>query len=386
MDGVEAVAVTALLDDCCEKLSFLGIISPDVNEHKAEESTRIGDEMSRLIREQRELEARFEQLISLRSQLKANNNKTRYKENQEEIKEVAKALKQSTKVLCRNLKDNPNVAENLMKLQGDRKQLENMLRLTIDELRDGCHFSTLDDKVGEDQAEYERTENKKKREQEATLAVKTLQESLEEEQNLHASEVTEMNAIISNLKDSLHQLRSTTSFTGKLATNKNAAAIQCQVRLYLKEETGMSGEIDGLKAEIAKETRVHSEMMAFLEKKRKELVEKSAFWEEKDVADKNAMQEKLDKIEADRSEDFIKVTEYEERKQIAEAEREAREAEEKRQRELEEMQRLEKMAHDKACTQIQAAWRGYMVQNAGKKAGKKGKKGKGKGKKGKKKK
>ena len=100
-------------------------------------------------------------------------------------------------------------------------------------------------------------------------------------------------------------------------------------------------------------------------------MEKSAFWEEKDKADKEEMQAKLDKIEADRSEDFIKVTEYEERKQIAEAEREAREAEEKRQRELAEMQRREKLEHDKACTQIQAAWRGYMVRNAGKAKAKK---------------
>ena len=68
-----------------------------------------------------------------------------------------------------------------MKLQGDRKQLENLLRLTIEELRDGS-FSTLDERVAEDQAEFERIENKKRREQEATLAVKTLQEELEHEQ------------------------------------------------------------------------------------------------------------------------------------------------------------------------------------------------------------
>ena len=41
LSPVEAVSVTALLEDCCEKLAFLGTISPDVTEHKAEESNRV---------------------------------------------------------------------------------------------------------------------------------------------------------------------------------------------------------------------------------------------------------------------------------------------------------------------------------------------------------
>jgi hypothetical protein len=100
----EAVSMSALLDDCCEKLAFLGTISPDVNEHKMEESNRIGDEMSRIIAEQRQLEDKFEQLIQQRSELKASSNKKRAEENKEEIKEVARQLKLKTKLLCRNLK------------------------------------------------------------------------------------------------------------------------------------------------------------------------------------------------------------------------------------------------------------------------------------------
>ena len=41
-----------------------------------------------------------------------------------------------------------------MKLQTDRKQLENWLRLTIEELRDGS-FSTLDERVAAEQAEVD---------------------------------------------------------------------------------------------------------------------------------------------------------------------------------------------------------------------------------------
>ncbi len=37
---------------------------------------------------------------------------------QAELQQVAEALRQSTKQLCRNLKDNPNVQENMAKVGG----------------------------------------------------------------------------------------------------------------------------------------------------------------------------------------------------------------------------------------------------------------------------
>ena len=284
LSAAEAVSMSAVLDDCCEKLAFLNTISPDVNEHKMEESNRIGDEMSRIIAEQRELEDRFEQLIQQRSELKASSNKKRAEENKEEIKEVAKQLKLKTKLLCRNLKDNPNVAENLLKLKTDRTALENLLRLTIEELRDGS-FGTLDERVAEDQAEFERIENKKRREQEATLAVKTLQEELETEQSLHASEVTEQAAVISKLKDQLHELRSTSSFSTKLLTKEFAAHIQSQKRQFEKKERDLQAAAAEMVAEKEREKRVNGEIMRFLDKTRKKLAKDLEFWEAKSETD-----------------------------------------------------------------------------------------------------
>jgi len=263
-----------------------------------------------------------------------------------------------------------------MKLQGDRKQLENLLRLTIEELRDGS-FSTLDERVAEDQAEFERIENKKRREQEATLAVKNLQEELEHEQSQHASEVTAEAAVISKLKDQLHELRSTSSFSTKLLTKEVAAHIQSQVRQFSKKERDLEGSASSMKTEIDMETKVHAEIMRFLNKTKKELSEKLEFWEAKSEEDQKNLAEEVERIDEEHAKDVIKKNEYEERKAEAEAEREAREAEERRLRELEEMQRKEKALHDYHSTKIQAAWRGYSVRNANKPKGKKGKKGKG---------
>ena len=60
---------------------------------------------------------RYEELIAQRGILKGLANKSKYKQNQVEIQDVSRALRESTKNLCRNLKDNPNISGNLMKIQ-----------------------------------------------------------------------------------------------------------------------------------------------------------------------------------------------------------------------------------------------------------------------------
>lgn len=49
---------------------------------------------------------------------------------QAEIQEVSRALQESTKNLCRNLKDNPNISGNLMKIQRERTELIDLLNVS----------------------------------------------------------------------------------------------------------------------------------------------------------------------------------------------------------------------------------------------------------------
>ena len=101
---IEAARISAIVEEALEKLSFLASITPDVMAHRDELSQIVGDEITRIIQEQRGLETRYEHLIAQRTSLKALSNKTKFQENQEQVKEVAKALRESTKELCRNLK------------------------------------------------------------------------------------------------------------------------------------------------------------------------------------------------------------------------------------------------------------------------------------------
>jgi hypothetical protein len=113
----------ALLEEAIEKLSFLGSITPDVLTHKDELSKFVGDEISRIVDEHKRLEVKYEELITERMSLKGLANKLQYKVVQAQISDVSRLVRESTKQLCRNLKDNPNISGNLMKIQRDRTEL-----------------------------------------------------------------------------------------------------------------------------------------------------------------------------------------------------------------------------------------------------------------------
>ena len=90
---IEAARISAIVERRGEKLSFLASITPDVMAHRDELSQIVGDEITRIIQEQRGLETRYEQLIAQRTSLKALSNKTKFNENQDLVKEVARAAR-----------------------------------------------------------------------------------------------------------------------------------------------------------------------------------------------------------------------------------------------------------------------------------------------------
>lgn len=96
--------MAAILEDALEKLSFLSAITPDVLMHRDEVAELTSGEIARLISEQRSLEAKYEDLVAQRAQLKGAGNKSRFKDLQSEIQSVSYQIRESMKNLCRSLK------------------------------------------------------------------------------------------------------------------------------------------------------------------------------------------------------------------------------------------------------------------------------------------
>jgi hypothetical protein len=100
------------------------------------------------------------------------------------------------------LQGNPNIAENLSKIQTERSNLQNLLSKTLRELRESS-FATLTTTVEEEKARNDMIREVVQKEKEVSAAVKKLQADLATEKQLHVQEVEERNEIIAKLKEDL---------------------------------------------------------------------------------------------------------------------------------------------------------------------------------------
>ena len=382
---IESARISSIIEEALEKLSFLASITPDVMAHRDELSQIVGDEITRIIQEQRGLELRYEELIAQRSSLKALSNKAKYKENQELIKEVARALRESTKELCRNLKGNPNIAENLSKIQTKRSNLQNLLSKTLRELRENS-FSTLTTTVEEEKARNDMILEVIAKEKEVSASVKKLQEDLSSERHQHEAEVEERNEIISKLKEELQEVRTKSAIETKYLQKESRARLQSLNRIYGQSTSELDEQIWKVRKQLEIEVLANRESEEFLKRKVVSLQKDAGDWMQRYETDFEELEKEHETLNAQRTEDLVKLNDYTER-YTKEMEEKARREEEARIRE--EMEALRKQEEERntwAATTVQKLWRGHLARTGGGgKKGKKGKKGKG-GKGGKKKK
>jgi hypothetical protein len=335
LSAIEAQRAIAVLEECLEKLAFLGSITPDVLAHRDELSQFVGDEISRIIEEQKRLEQKYEELIAQRGVLKGLSNKSKYKQNQVEIQDVSRALRESTKNLCRNLKDNPNISGNLVKIQQERESLQDLLTRTIQNLEDGT-FQTLVSQVESDRNEQAKLEDLVRREKETTAAVKRLKEELIREQEEHKTELAARKNKIAELKEELQDIKSRTQGETNYMRKKAQAKTASILRMFGQKEKQLRQEIEALEKQKETENVVHQETMGFLEECHKTLEEKAEAWENKHMADTEGKDKEYKLLTADRERDLNTLNGLQERDEQRNAAEMARLAEERRLAELED--------------------------------------------------
>ncbi|KAF0690502.1 Aste57867_18092 [Aphanomyces stellatus] len=384
LSPIEATRASAIIEETIEKLTFLGSITPDVLQHREELSQVVGDEISRIIQDQRRLEAKYESLISQRGVLKGLANKSKFKENQKEIQEVSRALRESTRSLCRNLKDNPNFGGNLMKIQYERQALIDLLTETTRELK-SCTYESLVTYVTEGKNAAEKAADLIETEKEATEEVKRLTQELAREKTEHTREVSDQKGAIVLLKEQLLQVKSKTQIDIRYARNEAKAKTASTSRLYQQLITEQREKINVLAKQCDTETRVHQETVTFLRSKHENLQQEFSHWTEKYEADYAEKQKEYARLMDERSANLLKLEGLQKR-WVEEVElQKNKENEKRRLKELEMLKKEEVKKQTIAARKIQASYRVHKAYlDEKKKAAEAGKKKKG-GKKGKKK-
>jgi len=98
---MEKAHIFGIIRQMMSKLALVGTITVDPQDQAAQMTANVGEEISRMITEQKNLELRFQELIEEQHALRGLVNKSKLKENQAQVTKVAEALRNSTMQLCR---------------------------------------------------------------------------------------------------------------------------------------------------------------------------------------------------------------------------------------------------------------------------------------------
>jgi hypothetical protein len=257
---IEAVRLRAVIEDALEKLSFLSIITPDVMGHQGEMAALVGDEISQTIQTQRDLEARYDLLVKKAAQLKGHSNKAELLQVQAELRAVSGELRDTMRGLCRNLKENPDVADNLTKMAEERDVVVQLLETAFHELQDG-HFHSLAEHVRSETQARERVSAVAQKEESTTQEVLKLTHTLKEEEDKHTVEVEAKKQEISALKEKLRKLKQDTTATIRYARKEITAKSDSSSKLFTAQERVIAEQVDHMQAKIAAEAEAHEASM-----------------------------------------------------------------------------------------------------------------------------
>lgn len=301
---------------------------------------------------------------------------------------MSRLLRESTKSLCRNLKENPNFAGNLVKIQQEREALVELMAQTLSELRKHGTFDSLLTYVADGKSTQEKAHAILQKEREAVEEVKKLTTELGREKMEHAKEVAEHKSTILQLKEQLLAVKSKTQIDIRYARNEAKAKRSSTSRMYQQLLEEQEAAIRALQSKCATENRVHDETVNFLKDRQDQLQAELLEWTTKYQHDTQAKQAQLQALQQQKATNAQKLEIFQKRWKDEMAAIEQKEAERKRLLELEALRKEELKAQNTAARIIQVAYRAYVaVKEAKKKASeseKKGKKGGGGKKKGKK--
>ena len=354
---LEVVQLSALLDDCVGSLSLLGDITRDILEQREELAQATGDETSQIIAEQKRLEARYEELLAQRASYKALANKSKYKDVEAELTQIAYQLRQSTQLLCRNLKENPNVADNLLKIQSERRSLIHLLKDTQLELNE-LHFRTLLTTVREDKAKEEGLRRTIEREREATAEVKRLSAQLAAVEADKDKMIKELNIITARKKTALQKAKKQALSNYNFSRKKYSAVKYSRRRQWEERERELVADIDTLDKKIAIETNVHNKTMGFLERQEHRLQEEITAWNDKYFEDIEAKRKEVESLKIQQSQTVAEIEnltrEYENMRAVVE--------EDHRLAKQREAAMLFGVRLGTAAARLQKLWRGHRVR------------------------
>lgn len=409
LSRIDTHRVVAVLEKAIERLQLLALINYDVGgqeegmegaEHSqspARGATGKGQDdagrgVGSILEEQKRLEARYEQLIMATQKVRQNPldpvldptcfSDIENPEEQaalEELRQVSAALREQSKLLCRQLKDNPHDGANWKKVVGERNALITTLSAcvrelstsstTVDNLADGAgsslaSYEVFAKTVQDEQSASIWAEERVRKEKELNKNVKSLEGKVRAERALKEEELerahkeigelkTELRILKQQVKDSMEKLRAETEAAAE-AQQREAFDVQRLCRNDLirqKDQTGMEQQVNqDLQKHIDAKIKFLDEET---QRRRSEIEER----QRKMLADKHLATTKRDETAA-------KLEEAKQRRIVSDENKTTRVAAQASQAKAREEEEKKKDERYRSATILQAAVKGFFTRQA----------------------
>ncbi|EPT29062.1 hypothetical protein TGME49_229915 [Toxoplasma gondii ME49] len=291
---VEAFRACVLIDEALRQLSFVSKLVPAGHTARRDElSLSKGDDIVRMIQEQSSLQEKFKELTDSKQQLRGLSNIEKLKSVEAELEEVSQKLREANKELCRNLKQNPNLQENAVKLQLERQKVEEWYADVRDELQDAYTFKSLQDRVAQEKHQQEKLNEVKKRTRESAQAVRLLEAELKKETAEYEREMKQTNAEISSLKEELQQNRLKSSLKLSFEEKQLAAQEQALLRVFQQKEIELQRQLAKELSEAYLEEFAHTEILKFSREYIQNVQDEKQAWHERFTKETEEKQKEL---------------------------------------------------------------------------------------------
>nr|XP_014433931.1 dynein regulatory complex protein 9 [Pelodiscus sinensis] len=308
---LEAVQICAVLEDCLDQLAILGYIMPVSYEGRTDISNIDAQEINEIIKSQKELGAKYEQLMSARSENRPTvpSESLKFTELGQQLQETSGDLKRANHLFSRAEKQSAVSSDNLRKVQSDRQYACEVIAETLQEMQTSGTFQSLLQAV---QREEERKSNFHTviiREQEGRKAIKSLQKQLQDVKKEKDLELQNRNEMIAYLKDQLQEMKAKTDMESRYVKKDTELQVYQTQKKCSSAESELFVEIEKLRVKTDEETRVHVEIENFLRQQQTKLEEKLEYWMEKYEKDTEAKQQELNALKASKANDLAALQE-----------------------------------------------------------------------------
>ena len=236
LSALDAVHVSAVLEDCVDQLAILGRIMPVRSDSRHEGNKEVVE----LIEHQKKLEARYEELLS----------SPKVKELDGDISELTQAIHANTQAINKSFRRNKFIQDAGQKIQNDRRFVYDVLESTLNEIKSTQTFNSLVEAVNNEESKKNELQSIISREDASRKRVKQLQKALIENRKEQEIELQKRNELIAHLKDQLQETKAKTNMENKYIKKDADVRVACSQKKCQLTEQEIKNEIASLNKEM----------------------------------------------------------------------------------------------------------------------------------------